>query len=104
MSNKTKFAKLSPKDQKIVWHANGMLWLWRELNQRDTKGQGWYEQKARQAYHDCLLSLRHNGLIEGYDCVSVRTKIDGEWYSERKQLSFVPTKSASTTTQSPELP
>jgi hypothetical protein len=92
MSGKrVKFDKLSEKDQRIVWHANDMLWLWRDLNNRDPDGRGFYELKARQAYHDALLSLKHNGLIDDYDCLEVRTSINGNWYSERRSCKFVQT-------------
>lgn len=88
MGKKNKFDELPLKDQRIVWHANEMLWLWRDLNQQDTEGLGWFEVRARQAYHDCLLSLRNKGLIEDYDCTEVRTKVGGVWYSDRYQLKF----------------
>ena len=84
------FKKLSTEDQLIVFHANDVLWLWRELVNQDTDGRGWYEHRARQAYQDCMQSLKHNGLIESYDCVEVRTKIHGEWYSDRREGEFIP--------------
>jgi hypothetical protein len=86
------FDELPLKDQQIVWHANDMLWLWRDLSNQKP-GDSWFEQKARQAYHDCLLSLKHVGLIEDYDCVRVQTKVGGVWYSDRRQLSFEQTGS-----------
>ncbi len=85
-----KFDELPLKDQQIVWHANDMLWLWRDLNNQK-QGDSWFELKAKQAYHDCLLSLKGVGLIEDYDCVRVQTKVGGVWYSDRRQLFFVQT-------------
>jgi hypothetical protein len=91
MGKKVKFDKLSREEQLIVFHANDVLWLWRELIRQDTEGRGWHEHRARQAYQDCMQSLQHNGLIESYDCDKVRTKIQGEWYSDRRTLDFVQT-------------
>ena len=91
MGKKVEFDKLSREEQLIVFHANDVLWMWRELIRQDTEGRGWYEHRARQAYQDCMQSLRHNGLIESYDCDKVRTKIQGEWYSDRRTLDFVQT-------------
>jgi len=85
-------AELSDKDRRIIYHANDMLWFWRSLNQLDPKGSGgFYEQRARQAYHDSLLSLKNNELIDGYDVVGVSTLLGGKWYSDRRELKFVPT-------------
>ena len=87
---KTEFDKLSAQEQRMVFHANGLLWLWRELVRQDVDGLGWHERTARLAYGDSLRSLKDYGFIENYDVVEVRTKINGRWYSDRRQYEFVP--------------
>ena len=89
-TKKQAFDDLPDHVQRTIFHANDMLWLWRELNKQDKDGRGWYELKARQAYHDALLSLKRCGLIESYDCVDIRTKVNGQWYPNRQKLVFVP--------------
>ena len=90
--------KLSDTQMRVIFHANDMLWLWRDLTNRcpDGKGAGsFYEFRARQAYQDSLISMKRVGLIESYDAVNIRVKVDGEWYSDRHEVTFVPKKGES---------
>ena len=87
--------KLSDTQMRVVYHANDMLWFWKDLTDRCPEGKGagsFYELRARQAYHDSLLSMKRVGLIESYDVVNTRVMVDGEWYSDRYQLKFRPHK------------
>lgn len=85
----SKFEKLERWQQLIIYHANDMLWFWHDLNEQDLAGNGWHEQRARQAFHDALLSLKAQKLIEDYDVSQIRVKVGGEWYSNRRQDRFV---------------
>lgn len=91
MKNQVKFEELNEKDQYIVYTANDILWLWRELIRADKEGRGWHELRARQAYQDAILAMKRHGLISDYDCLEVRVKVNGCWYSDRRQLTFVQT-------------
>jgi len=78
--------KLKLQRMRIIYHANDMLWLWRDLTNRCPDGEGagsYHELRARQAYHDSLLSLKRVGLIENYDVVNIRVMVEGKWYSDR---------------------
>lgn len=103
MNKRDKFA--------IIKHALSMLTLWKELNDAAVeagenydwpkdKSTSWYELRARQAYHDSLISLKFQGLIDGYDCEKVRVSLEGKWYTyddvpESYRLSFVKKKAIS---------
>lgn len=77
---------------KVIQHANAMLWLWKELVDR-SNGNSWFEVTARQAYQDCLNSLKYLGLIEDYDVTKVQVKVDGQWRSDRYVARFVADRS-----------
>lgn len=69
----------------IATTANDILWLWRELI---LEGNEWHEVKAKQSYHDALNAMKANGLIEDFDVVNVRVRINGEWDSSRREIEF----------------
>jgi hypothetical protein len=68
-----------------------MLQLWHDLclEAEATDNVSWYRVDVRQAYQDALNSLKTNGLIEDYDVVRVRVKVDGVWSASRRHLQFV---------------
>lgn len=77
----------------IACCANDILWLWNDLIKEAEASERpmWHKIDARQAYQDSLNSMKANGLIEDYDVVSIRVKIDGEWRKDRRSLHFIQT-------------
>jgi hypothetical protein len=71
---------------RLIMHANAMQDLWLHLHKADPKGDGWHEVRAKQAYHDCLISLKNYGLIEDYNLTECKVKVEGEWSSNRLAL------------------
>jgi hypothetical protein len=76
---------------KVIHHANDILQLWHNLSKEADKSDkpAWYKIDMRQAYQDALISMVRNGLIEQYDVVRVRVKVDGVWSDSRRHLQFV---------------
>jgi hypothetical protein len=75
----------------IIKHGHSMLLLWKRLideaaevvKQLDWpagRSSSWYKHETRQAYQDALNSLKNLGLIESYDVVRTRIKLEGTWY------------------------
>lgn len=82
--------KITPTDL-IIHYANDMLQMWSNLikDANASENPSWYKYEVRQAYQDSLNGLVANGLIETYDVVDIRVKLDGVWRSDRRNLTFV---------------
>ncbi len=67
--------------QRIANHALGLMKLWRTLIDK-SNGDCWYEATARQAYQDCMNSLKANKFITDYNIRDVTvTLADGSVHS-----------------------
>lgn len=80
----------------VATAAIGILYLWRqivieaEVQEHDPMRRIWYKLEVRQAYHDALISMRNNHLIEDYDMLELKVKMDGVWTGEILTREFKP--------------
>lgn len=76
----------------IAMHANAVLWLWHDLIKQGEKTDNpvWYKHEAKQAYQDCMNSLKVAGLIVAFDVAGERVLIGDQWATDRLVLEFVP--------------
>ncbi len=84
-------------ERNIACAANAILWLWNaiiteaEAKIPDELGQTWFRNPERQAYRLALMSMVNNHLIEDFDVIKVRVKINGQWRTDRQEHEFVST-------------
>ena len=82
-------------ERNIACAANAILWLWNativeaEAKIPDELGQTWFRCPERQAYRLAMMSMMNNHLIEDFDVIKVRVKINGQWRTDRQEHEFV---------------
>ena len=81
-------------ERNIACAANAILWLWNAIIiEAEAEVQSpWYRLPERQAYRDAMNIMVNNHLIEDFDVVKVRVKINGQWRTDRQEYEFVSTE------------
>ena len=51
----------------------------------DEFDQTWFRNHERQAYRLAMMSMMNNHLIEDFDVIKVRVKINGQWRTDRQK-------------------
>ena len=75
-------------ERNIACAANAILWLWNEIEVEASAQSPWYRLPERQAYRQAMNIMVNNHLIDNFDVVKVRVKINGHWRTDRQEYEF----------------
>lgn len=72
----------------IARAANGILWMWRDLvrEANASNNPDWHKFERRQALQDAISCMQREGLIEDYNMLECKVRINGQWSAADRVL------------------